>query len=57
MNNPKTTVVGILSLIIAIAMAVKGLLMGATVDWSATIAAVMAALTGLGFWASTDGGA
>jgi len=36
---------------------VKGVLLGATVDWSATIAAIMAALAGLGLWAAKDGGA
>ena len=57
MSNPKTTIAGILSIIIAIALAVKGVLLGATVDWSATIAAIMAALAGLGLWAAKDGGA
>ena len=56
MNNPRTTIAGILTIVAAVAVAVKSLLLGATVDWATTVSAVMAALVGLGLWAAKDGG-
>ena len=56
MQNPKTTIAGILTILVAVALAVKGVLTGTSVDWSATVTAILAALAGLGLWGAKDGG-
>jgi hypothetical protein len=54
MKNWKTTVAGVLTVIIAVSMTVKSLLLGTPVDWSAVITSLTAAATGLGLWAAKD---
>lgn len=53
MKHPKTTVMGLLSILVALGNAAVNILGGHPVDWNATATAVMA---GIGLITAADGG-